>query len=65
MVAKPGKFLIELQGNQGIALPVKKGKSALVEKKHLRYILRRANEKLAKNYRHLKKLEREFAEALK
>lgn len=65
MVAKPGKFLIELQGSQGIAFPVKKEKKVLIERKHMRYILKRANKKLAKNYELLKKLEKEFGRQLK
>ncbi len=65
IVAKPGKFLVELQGSQGIAFPVKKGKKVLVEKEYMKYILKRANEKLEKNYALLKRLEKEFRKELK
>jgi len=65
IVAKPGKFLVELQGSQGIAFPVKKGKKVLVEKEYMKYILERANEKLEKNYKLLKRLEKEFRKELK
>jgi len=57
MVAKPGKFLIEMQGSQGISFPVKKGKTVLVEEYYLKYVLERANQKLEKNYELLKRLE--------
>ncbi len=65
IVAKPGKFLVELQGSQGIAFPVKKRKKVLVEKEYMKYILERANEKLEKNYSLLKRLEKEFRKGLK
>jgi len=65
IVAKPGKFLVELQGSQGIAFPVKKEKKVLVEKEYMKYILERANEKLEKNYTLLKRLEKEFKKELK
>ena len=65
IVAKPGKFLVELQGSQGIAFPIKKGKKVLVEKEYMKYILERANEKLEKNYALLKRLEKEFRKELK
>lgn len=65
VVAKPGKFLVELQGSQGIAFPVKKGKKVLAEKEYMKYVLERANEKLGKNYALLKRLEKEFRTGLK
>lgn len=64
MVAKPGKFLIEMQGSQGISFPVKKGKKVLVEEDYMKYVLERANQKLEKNYSLLKRLEKVFREEL-
>ncbi len=58
MYADEGKWMIELVGSQNISVPVKKGKKVLVEKKHLEYLLKRANEKLKKNYALLKKFEK-------
>lgn len=57
MVAKPGKFIIELQGTQRMSVPVKKGNSVLVERSFIDYLVKRANEKLRKNYSTLKKFE--------
>ena len=57
MFAEDGKWMIELIGSQHIAVPVKKGCKVLIEKKHLEYLLKRANEKLRKNYTLLKKFE--------
>jgi len=65
IVAKPGKFLVEMQGTQAIAFPVKRGKKALVGKEFLEYILDRANEKLGQNYEMLKRLEKVFRQELK
>ncbi|MBI2598043.1 MAG: hypothetical protein HYW50_02505 [Candidatus Diapherotrites archaeon] len=56
-VAKEGKFLLEIIGTHNISFPVKKGGEILVEKKHLKYVLKRANEKLEKNYSTLEKFE--------
>ena len=58
MFAEEGKYMIELMGTQNISVPVKKGGKVLIEKKHLEYLLQRANEKLKKNYALLKKFER-------
>jgi len=65
MVAKPGKFLIEMQGTQGMAFPVKKDGNVLIDKDYMKYVLARANEKLGKNYALLKKLEKAFRKGLK
>lgn len=65
IVAKPGKFLIEMQGTQGMAFPVKKDNEVLVDKAYIKYILARANKKLEKNYLLLKKLEKVFRKELK
>jgi tRNA wybutosine-synthesizing protein 3 len=65
IVAKPGKFLVEMQGTQTIAFPVKKGKEVLVGKDFMKYNLDRANKKLAQNYEMLKRLEDVFRQELK
>ena len=65
MVTKPGKFLIELLGTQVLAFPVKKDDKIIVNKEVMGYMLRRANEKLEKNYLLLKKLEKNFRKELK
>lgn len=65
IVAKPGKFLIEMQGTQGMSFPVKKGENVLVEKRFMKQVLEKANQKLAKNYAMLKRLEKVFREDLK
>ncbi len=65
IVAKPGKFLVEMQGTQSIAFPVKAGKEVLVGKEFMRYNLERANTKLGQNYEMLKRLEAVFRQELK
>jgi len=65
IVAKPGKFLIEMQGSQGIAFPVKKDDEAVVEEEFMEYVLMRANQKLERNYALLKRLEQVFRRELK
>ena len=63
--AKEGKFMLELIGAQNIAFPVKKSGKILFEKKQLKYIVKRANEKLEKNYAMLEKFEKKCVEKLK
>ncbi len=58
MFAEDGKWMIELMGTQQISVPVKRGKQVLIERKYLEYLLKRANEKLRKNYALLKKFEK-------
>ncbi len=65
IVAKEGKFLVELAGTQYMSLPVKKAGTVLVEKDYLRYLLDRANKKLKKNYLLLKKFEKNCRNELK
>lgn len=65
IVAKPGKFLIELQGTQTIAFPTKKDEKIITGKEVMKYMLKRANQKLEKNYTLLKKLEKNFRKELK
>lgn len=65
IVAKEGKYLVELQGTQEMALPVKKGSEILVEDGYLKKIIETANKKLEKNDAALKRLERVFRDELK
>jgi len=65
MVAKEGKFIVELTGTQQISLPVKNGDGILVEKEYLKYLIDSANRKLGKNYSQLKILEKECRKVLK
>ena len=64
-VAKPGKFLVELQGSQSMSLPVKKGAEILADERLLKFLVEKANKKLQWNYERLKRLEREFRKELK
>ena len=65
IVAKPGKFLIELMGTQGITLPVKKEKKILVSKEFFDLLVTCANKKLDKNLKQLKRTEKELKKVLK
>src|SRR3989344_332755 len=51
MVAKQGKFIVELTGSNYMSLPVKSGKEILVSEPHLKFIVEKANTKLERNYR--------------
>ncbi|MBN1941502.1 MAG: hypothetical protein JW772_04965 [Candidatus Diapherotrites archaeon] len=64
IVAKPGKFLFELEGSQRIALPVKQGDKILVEKTYLEFVVKNANEKMGKNRLALKRLEKTLKKVL-
>ncbi len=64
IVAKPGKFIVELVSSQGIALPIKRGGKVLVGDDYLGDLLERANEKLGKNYGFLDRLEKVAKEVL-
>ena len=57
IVAKPGKFIVELQGTGRISVPLKKGGKVLVDKEYLGFVLRAANRKLRANYARLGKFE--------
>ena len=57
IVAKPGKFLLELVGTEAIALPVKLGGKIIVSKRFLKEVVKKANEKLEANFLRLKKFE--------
>jgi len=50
IVAKKGKFLLEIIGTQKIAFPIKNNRDILIDEKAIKYILKRANNKLEKNY---------------
>jgi len=65
IVAKPGKFLLELEGTQRMSLPVKSGKKILVEKDFLELLVKKANEKMKKNKKTIKRLEKEIIKAVK
>jgi len=65
IVAKPGKFLVELQGTQEMALPVKQGRKVLVEDSYLQWVIEKANSKLEMNYEMLERFERECRKGLK
>ncbi|HLD58810.1 MAG TPA: hypothetical protein VI977_04190 [archaeon] len=65
IVAKPGKFLFEIEGTQRISVPVKSSEKILVEKEFLEFLVRKANEKIKKNFVTIKRLEKELRKALK
>ena len=65
MVAEKEKFIVELIGTQNISLPVKKGNKALADKNYLKFVLLKANAKLARNYALLKKFEKILRRELK
>lgn len=64
MVAKDGKFIIELTGSSYMSVPVKSGKKILVSDKHLEYLIEKANAKLERNYAMLERFEKECRKAL-
>jgi tRNA wybutosine-synthesizing protein 3 len=57
MVAKKGKYLIELQGTQEMSFPVKEKNKILLTKKQLEYYLKIANKKFEKNEKARKRFE--------
>jgi len=57
IVAKPGKFILELIGTEEIALPVKFGDKIIVSKSFMKEVVRKANEKIEANFERLKKFE--------
>ena len=65
LVAKPGKFLVEMQGTQEISLPAKQGSRALVDGAYLKWVVRKANSKMAKNDAMLLRLEKECRASMK
>ena len=64
IVAKEGKFLVELQGTQEMSVPVKHREKILVDDGFLRFLVKKANEKLGKNYAMLERFELECRSAL-
>jgi len=65
IVAKRGKFIVEMQGTEGMSFPVKSENEILVEKAFLKKILAKSNSKLAKNYARLKRFEKACRKNLK
>ncbi len=61
---KPGKFVVEFQGNESMSLPIKKEDSLLVSEEYLSFILEKANKKLEKNYSLLEKTSKLLLEKL-
>ncbi|MBU1939941.1 hypothetical protein KKH30_04205 [Candidatus Micrarchaeota archaeon] len=57
IVAKQGKFIVELQGTGRISVPLKKGVEILIDEKYLGFVVHAANKKLMGNYARLKKFE--------
>jgi tRNA wybutosine-synthesizing protein 3 len=64
MLAKPGKFLLELLGTQGISAPVKKGTQLIVDEKYFRLLVSRGNQKMSKNREQLQRFERVLRDRL-
>jgi len=65
IVAKPGKFLFEIEGTQRISVPVKSKGKILIEKKFLDFLVKKANAKMKKNSLAIKRLEKELKKVLK
>lgn len=57
IVAKPGKFILELIGTEEMALPVKLGDKIIVSKSFMKGVVNKANEKIEANFNRLKKFE--------
>ena len=64
IVAKEQKFIVELTGSSYMSFPVKTGDRILVSEEHLRFIIKRANKKLERNYKMLKEFEKECRKSL-
>jgi tRNA wybutosine-synthesizing protein 3 len=65
ILAQEEKFLIELQGTQAMALPVKRMGKQLVGKTYLSLVVKTANKKLGENYKRLELFERVCKRELK
>jgi tRNA wybutosine-synthesizing protein 3 len=65
ITAKQGKFLFEIEGTQRISVPVKSKGKILVEKKFLAFLVKKANAKIKKNCKTIKRLEKELKKVLK
>lgn len=57
---KEDKFLVELVGSQHLSVPVKIGDKILFDDSQLNLLIKKANKKLEKNYKDLKKLCKEL-----
>jgi tRNA wybutosine-synthesizing protein 3 len=64
-VAKEGKLIVELTGTQNISVPVKERGGIAANEEFLKYLVKKANEKFAKNKIIIKKLEKEARKCLK
>jgi len=64
MLAKPGKFILELTGTTAMSAPVKHRGKILVAKEYLAFLVKRGNQKLAKNKEQLARFEKELRETL-
>lgn len=57
IVAKPGKFIIEMIGTQGLAIPVKNENQVFITETFFSTAVKIANQKLQRNFKRLQKLE--------
>jgi len=64
MITKPGKYILELQGTQSISCPVKVDGKIVVSEDYLKLLIKKANEKVTKNYSDLEILFSKFKEVL-
>ncbi len=64
MLAKDEKFIIELQGTHTMSLPVKSNGKEIADKEYVAFIVKQANQKLAENYKRLKRFEKVCREEL-
>jgi len=65
IVAKEGKFLVELQGTQEMSVPLKHGERILVQEDYLKWLVKKANHKMKRNGEMRKRLEKECRKSLK
>lgn len=65
IVAKPGKFLVELIGTEELSVLVKKNNRILAPEEFIKEIVLEANKKMKRNYERLKKFERIVRKKLK
>lgn len=63
-VLKEGKIIFEITGTQYISCPAKKNDEILLDKKYLGLLVKKANQKISKNYELLKKFEKECKRTL-
>ena len=64
ILAQKEKFLVELQGTNVMALPLKHEGKALVEDSYIKFVVNQANEKLEENYKRLELFEKACREWL-